>query len=220
MNITNTASASGSLLTDLQIGGTSIFKVDNLGRLTLAGQSITTNTSFLGITGTWNSSGTAFAGALRVSISSTASQITSLLFDFLLGAASVFNLDRLGRITHTGQSLGSGLTTPYYSLTGTWNDASTTFTAMKINITNTNSASGSKLLDLQIGSATKFNVDKSGNVSYIGLINNPSSSGIALGAGSTATLGATGGSGPAAAAQNQWLQVQINGSNFFIPVWT
>lgn len=43
--------------------------------------------------------------------------------------------------------------------------------------------------------------------------------GIALGGGSTATLGTIGGSGPATAAQNQWLQIEISGSTYFVPVW-
>lgn len=41
----------------------------------------------------------------------------------------------------------------------------------------------------------------------------------ALGGGATATLGTIGGSGPATAAQNQWLQVLIGGVNHWIPVW-
>lgn len=47
-------------------------------------------------------------------------------------------------------------------------------------------------------------------------INNP----IALGGGAAATLGTIGGSGPTAAAQAQWLEVDINGVAHWIPVWT
>ena len=43
---------------------------------------------------------------------------------------------------------------------------------------------------------------------------------IALGGGAAATLGTIGGSGPTAAAQAQWLQIQINGVTHWIPVWT
>jgi hypothetical protein len=43
--------------------------------------------------------------------------------------------------------------------------------------------------------------------------------GVALGGGSTATMGTIGGSGPASAAQNQWLPVNIDGNARFIPVW-
>lgn len=44
--------------------------------------------------------------------------------------------------------------------------------------------------------------------------------GIALGAGAGATLGTIGGSGPTAAAQAQWLEIDIGGTAHWIPVWT
>lgn len=43
--------------------------------------------------------------------------------------------------------------------------------------------------------------------------------GVALGGGAAPTLGTIGGSGPAATAQNQWLRINISGTNYFIPVW-
>jgi hypothetical protein len=42
---------------------------------------------------------------------------------------------------------------------------------------------------------------------------------IALGGGATATLGTIGGSGPATAAQNEWLKVKVNGNVRYIPLW-
>lgn len=47
-------------------------------------------------------------------------------------------------------------------------------------------------------------------------INNP----IALGGGAAATLGTIGGSGPTAAAQAQWVEIDIGGTPHWIPVWT
>ena len=44
--------------------------------------------------------------------------------------------------------------------------------------------------------------------------------GVALGGGAGATLGTIGGSGPTAAAQAQWLQIDIGGVTHWIPVWT
>ena len=44
--------------------------------------------------------------------------------------------------------------------------------------------------------------------------------GIALGGGATATLGTIGGSGPTAAAQAQWVEIDIGGTAHWIPVWT
>lgn len=42
---------------------------------------------------------------------------------------------------------------------------------------------------------------------------------IALGAGGAATLGATGGSGPTATAQNEWIEVWTQNGKRFIPAW-
>lgn len=46
-------------------------------------------------------------------------------------------------------------------------------------------------------------------------INNP----IALGGGASATLGTIGGSGPTVAAQNEWVQIEVNGNTRWIPAW-
>lgn len=46
------------------------------------------------------------------------------------------------------------MTVPLYNLTDAWNNAGTVFTAIGMNVTNTASAAGSKLLDLQIGGTT------------------------------------------------------------------
>lgn len=54
-----------------------------------------------------------------------------------------------------------------YNLLDTWNNAGTVFSGIKLNVTNTASATGSKLIDLQIGGSTFFNVDKSGQVALL-----------------------------------------------------
>jgi hypothetical protein len=61
-----------------------------------------------------------------------------------------------------------------YNLADTWNNAATSFNGIKLNVTDTNSAVGSKLLDLQIGGAPKFTVGKSGTVTATGLIESTS----------------------------------------------
>jgi len=48
--------------------------------------------------------------------------------------------------------------------TVTWNNAGVTFTGWKLNVTDTNSAAASLLIDLQVGSASKFNVTKGGAI--------------------------------------------------------
>lgn len=51
-----------------------------------------------------------------------------------------------------------------FDMADTWNDSGTTFTAIKMNVTDTASQQLSRLLDLQVGSITKFSVQKNGNV--------------------------------------------------------
>ncbi len=51
-----------------------------------------------------------------------------------------------------------------YDLTDTWNAGGTTFYGIKMNVTNSASASGSKLLSLQVSGSELFGVDKDGNV--------------------------------------------------------
>jgi hypothetical protein len=46
-----------------------------------------------------------------------------------------------------------------------WNNVATTFTGIKYNVTDTASAAGSLLMDLQVGGVSKFKVDKAGTVS-------------------------------------------------------
>ena len=55
---------------------------------------------------------------------------------------------------------------PISNLTTTWNNVSTTFTGIKLNVTDTASAAGSLLIDLQVGGSSKFKVSKTGEVSW------------------------------------------------------
>lgn len=48
------------------------------------------------------------------------------------------------------------------SLTQTWNAIGTTFTGIKLNVTDSASAAASLLMDLQVGAASKFSVSKGG----------------------------------------------------------
>jgi len=51
-----------------------------------------------------------------------------------------------------------------YDLTDTWNAGATTFTAIKMNVTDTASNAASLLLDLQVGGVSKYQVTKAGAV--------------------------------------------------------
>ena len=56
------------------------------------------------------------------------------------------------------------MTVDIYDMAQTWNDGAATFTGIKLNVTDTASASGSLLMDLQVGGVSQFKVDKTGAV--------------------------------------------------------
>jgi hypothetical protein len=51
-----------------------------------------------------------------------------------------------------------------YSMVDTWDDGATTFKGISLSVTDTASASGSLLMDLQVGGASLFSVTKAGNL--------------------------------------------------------
>ena len=55
-----------------------------------------------------------------------------------------------------------------FDLTDTWNNVATTFTAIKMNATDTASAAGSLLIDLQVGGVSQFKVSKAGAITAVG----------------------------------------------------
>lgn len=57
------------------------------------------------------------------------------------------------------------------NLSYTWNNAGTTFTGIKYNVTDTASASGSLLMDLQVGGVSKISIDKTGAIKSPGSLN-------------------------------------------------
>lgn len=59
--------------------------------------------------------------------------------------------------------LGTVTASTPLSITQTWNSAGVTFTGIQANITDTASASGSLLMDLQVGGSSVFRVDKNGS---------------------------------------------------------
>lgn len=61
-----------------------------------------------------------------------------------------------------------------YDLSDTWNNAGISFNGIKLNATDTASAAGSKLLDLQISGVSKFTVGKTGTVTATGIIESTS----------------------------------------------
>lgn len=68
--------------------------------------------------------------------------------------------------TFSNLTLNTGtITVPQpLSFSQTWNAAAMTFSAFQMNVTDTASASVSRLLDLRVGGSSRFNVDKSGGI--------------------------------------------------------
>lgn len=56
-----------------------------------------------------------------------------------------------------------------YDMADTWNAGGTTFTAIKMNVTDTASAAASLLMDLQVGGIKKFEVSKIGSLNIYNL---------------------------------------------------
>lgn len=56
-----------------------------------------------------------------------------------------------------------------YSLTDTWDNAATTFNAIRMSVTDAASAAGSLLMDLQVGGSSRFSVRKDGQGIFNGL---------------------------------------------------
>ena len=84
--------------------------------------------------------------------------------------------------------------TPLLNMAQTWNAGAVTFTGWKLNVTDTASAAASRLLDLQVGGVSKFNVSKAGLLSLAG----GSKTAVALnfGTANTGWYGSSGGTTP------------------------
>jgi hypothetical protein len=83
-------------------------------------------------------------------------------------APTLVNPTTSGLTNNGGSTFSSGVSlnssNPAINIIQTWNNAGASFTAFTENITNTNSAATSLLMDLQVGSVSKCEVAKSGRV--------------------------------------------------------
>ena len=110
------------------------------------------------------------------------------------GGDSGFTFDK----TNNTLGLGGGTITasdPIIDMAQTWNNGAVAFTAIKSNVTDTASAAGSLLMDLQVGGVSKFNVEKTANIGFFGTANSgtmkllsSANYGITFAAGSNAIL--------------------------------
>jgi hypothetical protein len=98
------------------------------------------------------------------------SALTSLAQDAIDPALDVLPINDTGA-TETKKATAAAIVGKSIGeLSATWNDALTTFTAIKFNVTDTASDAGSLLADLQIGGSSRFSVSKAGNVSAAGTL--------------------------------------------------
>jgi len=128
--------------------------VTTSGTLAVTAANQTANTIFAGPT-----SGGAVAPAFRALVNADfpTSGVTA-------GTYPLVTVNAQGIVTAGSSSFASGTIvadTPWL-FTQTWNNAGVAFTALKVNVTNTNSSAGALLEDLQIAGVSKFSVDKNG----------------------------------------------------------
>jgi hypothetical protein len=97
----------------------------------------------------------------------SAIQWSTLIIDKIVSGTSNINVTATTINTVIAGTVVSSLSASGISITPTWNSVSTRFTGILENVTDTTSDPSSKLMDLQVAFATKFNVDKTGNV-YVG----------------------------------------------------
>ena len=107
------------------------------------------------------------AGQLLYSDGSLLQASTGTTFDVTNGALTI------GGATVT-------TTHPVLNLTQTWNAGGVAFTGIKLNVTNTASASTSLLEDLQVGGSSVWNVSKTGLATALGGLNAGSTSQFAV----------------------------------------
>ena len=154
-----TIDASWTDVTDIsRTSKLSFYTVNNAGSLTegmwLTGDGFLTFPHTKGIKGTNNLDVTAGEG---LNLSASGGQALTLRISGVTYAL-ITNRGTFSITSATVSEAGY----PSLDITGTWNSGAITHDGIKLNVTNTASAAGSKLIDLQIGGTTRFKVDKDG----------------------------------------------------------
>ena len=124
------------------------------------------STTYLRGDATWATIATGLAVGTTATSGGAAGQI---MFDTgsVLQESSNLVWDNTNKALTLGGGTLSGATSyPVINATQTWNNTTTVFTGLKLNVTNTNSAAGSSLLDLQVGGASQIKIDKNGSIVF------------------------------------------------------
>jgi hypothetical protein len=109
------------------------------------------------------------------------------------------NITSVGTLLGLNVSTGSLTATTPILIEQTWNNSSVAFTGIRENITDTSSAAGSFLLDLQVGGTSQFVVYKNGNLNV-----GPSSTGNIAAASIQVTTLTTGANTTAGSVTGNW----------------
>ena len=167
IQVTHTAAHTSSRVIEVKRGSTTLFEVDIS----------TTSNSVNGVKIEANSTGlTPGVSAIGTDTNINLGIIPKGTGRVLAGTNSGGGLSVTGNLTVTQSA---SLTDPLASIstTSTWNDAADTMVGWRLSVTDTASAAGSMLLDLQVGGAPKFRVAKGGTV----YINDDANAGMTVG---------------------------------------
>lgn len=157
-NIVDNFSDVNSLLIDLQVTGSSKFKVDKSGN--------TTAQRYFGSgAGLTNLPAANLVGEVpnaNYSIYSGTADQANIAYEVSNSAQP--NITSLGNLVSFRANTGVITSNSVFSFLQSWNNSSEQFTALRLNVTDTNSTSDSVLLNLERNGDTQFSVDKYGNV--------------------------------------------------------
>ena len=158
---TAAAAATGDFATAAQgtLAGTAVQPTNNA---TVLGSGSATNGQVLSANGSGGTSWATASGGGGTPGGST----TQLQFNDggAFGGDSGLTFDKTAKTLNvTGATIAAS--DPIIDMAQTWNNAAVAFTALKLNVTDTASAAGSLLMDLQVGGVSKFKVDKAGDIS-------------------------------------------------------
>jgi hypothetical protein len=163
-NITDLFSNTDSLLIDLQVSGTSRFKVDKSGNVT--------GTRFIGSgIGLTNIPAANLVGSVPVANFANFSEQANIAnIAVEVSNSHQPNITSVGELTSLRVSTGVITSNVPYTFLQSWNNSSEQFTSIRLNVTDTDSLSDSKLVALELDGASQFEVSKTGNVFANGVI--------------------------------------------------
>lgn len=104
-----------------------------------------------------------------------------------------------------------------YDMTDTWNNVATTFVAIKMNVTDTASAAGSLVFQLQVASSNVFTVTKNGAGTLLSNMQIGASSGYIFGGRSIIASPANGIIRLTNQAENDFTRLQLGGTTASFP---